>query len=606
MIENQHGNAETPPSPIITSPKYKVPLARTEMFINIPSNIDYTQITREVDKIQGNNMNGLQNLGGQPILVVPEGTLRSKGKDAQSNNIAAARTIADTVRTTLGPKGMDKMLVDSMGDVVITNDGATILEEMQIEHPAAKMMVEIAKTQDEEVGDGTTTAVVLAGELLKKAGEMLEQDIHSSVITKGFRNAKAKALGLLKAGAMDIDINDEKTLEKIASTAITGKSAEKASEELSRLAVQAIKKIAEVGDQLKLNPEDIHIEKKAGASMNDTQLIEGIVIDKEVVHSGMPKEAKDAKIALIDSALEVKDMESDAKISIDSPEKMQAFLDEEEKMIRTIVDSVSNSGASVVFCQKGIDDSAQHYLAKKGIMAARRVKKSDMEALAKATGAKIVTNVKDLSGEDLGNAGLVIERKISGDEMIFVEKCKQPKAVTILIRGGTEHVVDEVERAMEDAVKGIASALELGKIVPGGGATEMELAKNIRKYAGEFKGREQLAVNAFADAMEIIPRSLAENAGLDPIDKIANLRSEHDAGKKTAGLDVFTGKVEDMTKMGVVEPLKIKLQAIQSAAEVAEMILRIDDMISAGGKSASPPAAGMPPGGGMEGMGGMM
>ena len=542
------------------------------------------------------------NIGGQPILIVPEGTLRSRGRDAQANNIAAAMAVADTVRTTLGPKGMDKMLVDSLGDVVITNDGATILEEMQIEHPAAKMMVEIAKTQDQEVGDGTTTAVVLAGELLKKAGEMLEMNIHPSVITKGFRMAKFKALEILKSNANEISMKNEKELVSIANTAITGKSAEKASDELSQLAVDAIKKVAITSDgQSRVDTDNIKIEKKAGASMNDTKLIEGIVIDKEVVHSGMPKIIINANVALIDSALEIKDLESDAKISITSPEKMQAFLEEEEKMIRDMVQRVIKSGATAVFCQKGIDDTAQHYLAKEGILAARRVKKSDMEALAKATGAKIVTSLKELDSNDLGFAGNVEEKKISGDHMIFVEKCKDPKAVTILIRGGTEHVVDEVERAMEDAVKGVASALELGKSVPGGGATEIEVARQIRRYAEGFEGREQLAVNAFADALEVIPRSLAENAGLDPIDKIAALRASHDSDKLNAGLDVFTGKIEDMVEKGVIEPLKIKLQAIQSAAEAAEMILRIDDMIQASGKGGP----SMPPGG-MGGMGGMM
>jgi len=550
--------------------------------------------------IMTNGIGQIGGAGGQPILIVPEGTLRSKGRDAQGNNIAAAMLVADTVKTTLGPKGMDKMLVDSMGDVTITNDGATILDEMQIEHPAAKMMVEIAKTQDEEVGDGTTTAVVLSGELLKKAGEMLEQSIHPTVITRGYRMAKFKALETLKAISSNIDIKDEKALEQIANTAITGKSAEKASKELSALAVEAVKKVAEASEnKTSVNVDNIKMEKKAGASMNDTKLIEGIVIDKEVVHNGMPKSVQSAKIALIDSALEIKDLESDAKINIDSPDKMQAFIAEEEKMIKDIVDKVQKSGATAVFCQKGIDDTAQHYMAKMGILAARRVKKSDMEALSKATGAKIVTNLNELDKSDLGFAGHVEERKISGDEMIFVEKCKQPKAVTILIRGGTEHVVDEVARAMEDAVKGIASALELGKIVPGGGASEVEVARELRRYAEGFKGREQLAVNAFADAMEVIPRSLAENAGLDPIDKIANMRSRHDGKDRNAGLDVFTGKIEDMAKAGVIEPLKIKLQAIQSAAEAAEMILRIDDMISAGGKEAAGSPPGMPPGGGM-------
>ncbi len=536
------------------------------------------------------------NIGGQPILILPEGTLRSSGRDAQKNNIAAARAVADAVRTTLGPKGMDKMLVDSLGDMVITNDGATILDEMQIEHPAAKMMVEIAKTQDEAVGDGTTTAVIFAGELLKKAEALLEDAIHPTVITKGFRIAKEKALELFEKMAMPVKISDTKMLEEIANTAMTGKAAERASEKLSKLSVTAIKRVADAKDnKIEIDTDNIKMEKKQGGSMNDTSLIEGILIDKEVVHSGMPKRVENARIALVDSALEVKELEGDAKISIDSPEKMQSFLDEEEKMLKGMVKKVTDSGAMVLLCQKGIDDSAQHYLAKAGILAARRVKKSDMDALARATGASVVTNLNELSRQDLGFAGIVEEKKIAGDEMIFIERCKSPKAVTILIRGGTEHVVDEVERAMEDAIKGIAAALELGKIVPGGGAPEIEVARGLKKYAESFKGREQLAVNAFAEAIEIVPRSLAENAGLDPIDKLANLRSQHESDKN-AGLDVFTGRVQDMLKLGVIEPLKIKLQAVKSASEAAEMILRIDDIISAGASEKGP---SMPPGGGM-------
>ena len=542
--------------------------------------------------------------GGQPIFILPEGALRSKGREAQRGNISAAKAVADAVKSTLGPKGMDKMLVDSMGDIVITNDGATILEEMNIEHPAAKMMVEVAKTQDREVGDGTTTAVVIAGELLKKAEDLLEQEIHPTVVTKGFRMAKAKALEILRNISKDVALKDEKILKQIAETAMTGKSAEKASSELAEVAVKAIKKVAETSNgKYTVDVDNVKIEKKEGASINDTHLIEGILVDKEVVHSAMPKKVTNAKIALLEGALEIKSLESDAKINIDSPEKMQAFLDSEERMLKEMVENVKKSGASVVFCQKGIDDTAQHYLAKAGILAARRVKKSDMEKLSRATGANIVTNIHDLSREDLGFAGLVQERKVAGDQMIFVEDCKQPKAVTILIRGGTEHVIDEVERAMEDAIKGIAAALELGKFVTGGGSPEIEVARELRKYADSFKGREQLAVNAFADAIEVIPRSLAENAGLDPIDKLANLRSQHDDKRVTAGLDVFTGKVSDMLSTGVVEPLKIKLQAVQSAAEAAEMILRIDDMISASGSEKKGPP--MPPGGGMGGMEGM-
>ncbi len=539
--------------------------------------------------------------GGQPIFILPEGTLRSRGRDAQRNNIAAAKAVADTVRTTLGPKGMDKMLVDSLGDVVITNDGATILNEMQIEHPAAKMMVEVAKTQDSAVGDGTTTAVILAGELLKKAEDLLDQEIHPTVITKGFRMAKAKALETLDGIAMNVELKDESTLEKIAETAMTGKSSEKASKELAELAVQAIKKVAEEKDgKIEVDTDNIKLEKKEGGSINETRLIDGIIIDKEVVHPAMPKTLENAKIALVDSALEIKELEGDAKINIDSPEKMQAFLEDQERSLKEMVEAVASSGANVLFCQKGIDDVAQHYLAKKGILAARRVKKSDMEKLARATGAKIVSNLKDLTSNELGFAGIVYEKKIAGDEMIFVEKCKTPKAVTILIRGGTEHVVDEVERAMEDAIKGIASALELGKIVAGGGASEIEVSKELRKYAESFSGREQLAVNAFAEAMEVIPRSLAENAGLDPIDKLASLRAEHDKKQANAGLDVFSGKITDMSKAGVIEPLKIKIQALKSATEAAEMILRIDDVIAASGSEKGGSS------GGAGGMGGQM
>jgi len=543
---------------------------------------------------------GVGQGGMQPIFILPEGTMRSKGKDAQSLNIAAAKAVADTVKTTLGPKGMDKMLVDSMGDITITNDGVTILEEMQIEHPAAKMMVEVAKAQNEAVGDGTTTAVVLAGELLKKASELLEMEIHPIVITKGYRLAKEKALEELERIAIHVGMDNDRELVQIANTAMTGKSAERASEYLAEIAVKAVKKVSEnVGGKITVDTENVKLEKKHGGSMSDTMLIEGILIDKEVVHSAMPKDVKNAKIALLDVAIEVKELEGDAKINVDSPEKMQSFLDQEERLIRSMTDKIAASGAQVVLCQKGIDDLAQHFLAKKGILAARRVKKSDMDKLARATGAKIASNIQELTKDDLGFAGNVEERKVGTDRMIFVEKCKEPKAVTILIRGGTEHVVDEVERALEDAIKDISAALELGKMVAGGGAPEAAVAKVVRKYADSFSGREQLAVLAFADAMEVIPRALAENAGLDPIDKIAMLRSEHEKGAHTTGLDVFSGKVVDMLKAGVVEPLKIKLQAVQSATEAAEMILRIDDLIAASGSSDK---GGMPkPPGGMGG-----
>jgi len=541
-------------------------------------------------------------LGGQPVLILPEGTLRSKGKTAQENNIAAAKAVADAVRTTLGPKGMDKMLVDSIGDIVITNDGVTILDEMEIEHPAAKMMVEVAKTQNEEVGDGTTTAVVIGGELLKKAGELLEQEIHPTVILKGYNLARDKALEILDKISKPIDIKDYETLKKIALTSMSGKSGYAYGERLAELVVDAVRQVAEKRDgKLFVNTDNIKREKKHGGSSQDTELIKGIVIDKEVVHPSMPKQVRNAKIALLDAALEIKEPETDAQIHITDPTKLHAFVEQEEKMLKKMVDKVAESGATVLFCQKGIDDVAQHYLAKKGILAARRVKKSDMEKLAKATGGRIVTNINDLTKKDLGYAKLVEEQKIGDEEMIFVRDCKNPKSVTILIRGGTEHVVDEVDRAIEDAVGAVASAIEVGKIVAGGGAPEAEVARELRKYAEGFSGREQLAVNAFADAIEVIPRSLAENGGLDPIDTLVNLRAAHDKKKKVFGVNPYTGEIIDMFEEGVVEPLKVKTQAIKSATEAAEMILRIDDVISASklekGMPPTPPSGGggMPP-----------
>jgi archaeal chaperonin len=537
--------------------------------------------------------------GQQPIYVLPEGTLRTIGKDAQHNNIAAAKIVADSVRSTLGPKGMDKMLVDGMGDIVITNDGVTILEEMQIEHPAAKMIVEVAKTQNEEVGDGTTTATILAGELLKKAEGMLDQNIHPTVINRGYKLAKEKSLEILDAISMSISLEDQDSLEKIATTAMTGKSAERASDHLSKIAVRAVSTIAKDG----INKDDIKFEKKQGASVEETELISGIIIDKEIVHSGMPKNVSNATIALIDTSLEITKTETEAKISITSPDQMQSFLEQEEKMLRGMVNKVVKSGANVVFCQKGVDDVAQHFLAKAGILVARRVKQSDMNRLAKATGGKIVKTLDDISPEDLGFAGLVEEKKISGMEMIFIRECKDPKAVSILVRGGTEHVVEEVMRAMEDAVGGVVSALEVGKVVAGGGSPEAAVSKGLKDFSQKYSGREQLAIVAFSEAMEVIPRTLAENAGLDPIDTLVSLRAAHDENRVTYGVDVFTGNIVDMKAKGVIEPVKIKTQAIQSAAEAAEMILRIDDIIAAGKLSGG---SGGPPMGGMPGMGGMM
>ncbi len=545
----------------------------------------------------------LAQIGGQPVLILPEGTFRSKGRTAQENNIAAAKAVADAVRTTLGPKGMDKMLVDSIGDIVITNDGVTILEEMEIEHPAAKMMVEVAKTQNEEVGDGTTTAVVIAGELLKKAGELLEQEIHPTMIIRGFNLAKDKVLKAMDKISKPITLEDDGELKKIAMTSMSGKSAYAYSEKLAEIIVRAVKQVAEKRDgKITVDTENIQREKKHGGASEDTELIDGIIIDKEVVHPGMPKVIKNAKIALLDAALEVKETETDAQIQITDPNKLQEFIDQEEKMLKNMVEKVAASGASVVLCQKGIDDVAQHYLAKKGILADRRVKKSDMEKLAKATGARIVTNLDDLKKEDLGFAGLVEEVRIGDEQMTFIRNCKNPKAVSILVRGGTEHVVDEIDRAIEDAIGAVGSAIEVGKIVPGGGAPEAEAARELRKFAEEFSGREQLAINAFADALEVIPRSLAESGGLDPIDTIVALRAAHEQKKVEAGVNVMEGGISDMTKLGVIEPLKVKTQAINSAADAAIMILRIDDVVSAskldkGGMPSMPP-------GGMGGMGG--
>lgn len=537
------------------------------------------------------------NFGGQPVLILPEGTLRSTGKDAQRQNIAAAKAVGEAVRSTLGPKGMDKMLVSSIGDIVITNDGVTILQEMDIEHPAAKMIVEVAKTQNEEVGDGTTTSVIFAGELLKKAEELLDQEIHPTVITRGFKIAKEEALKILDQIAKPVTLENEDVLKKIAITSMSGKSIERASPLIADVVVHAVKTVAEKKNgKVTVDSNNIKREKKHGGSTEDTELVRGIVIDKDVVHPAMPKAVSEAKIALLDVALEVKETETDAEIRITSPDQMQAFIDQEQKMLRNMVEKVAASGANVLLCQKGIDDLAQHYLAKKGILSCRRVKKSDMEALAKATGGRIVTNLDDLEGADLGFAKTVEEKKIGGEAMTFVKDCKDPKAVTILVRGSTEHFVDEVDRSVEDAVGAVASAVEVGKIVYGAGAPECEIADRLRKFAQKSSGREQLAIRAFADALEIVPRSLAENAGLDPIDTLVALRADHEKGNVNAGVGVFTGGVIDAEKEGIIEPLKVKTQAIKSAAEAAEMILRIDDVIS-----ASKMGGGMGRGGGMPG-----
>ncbi|MFA5896010.1 MAG: thermosome subunit beta [Thermoplasmata archaeon] len=533
---------------------------------------------------------------GTQILVLKEGTRRERGKGAQSNNIAAAKAVADAVRSTLGPRGMDKMLVDSLGDVVITNDGVTILKEIDIEHPAAKMIVEVAKTQDEEAGDGTTTAVILAGELLKNAEDLIEQSIHPTVIASGYRQASDKARDVLDKVATKITIKDTEVLKKVAMTAMASKSASGHKEHLADISVKAVTTVAEqkADGSYFVDDDNIQVVKKQGGSIADTDLVDGIIVDKERVHPGMPGEVKDAKIALVDAALEVKKTEIDAKIEITDPTQLQAFLDEEEAMLKRMVDTVKKSGASVIFCQKGIDDLAQHYLAKEGIYAVRRVKKSDMEKLAKATNGKIVTKLDELSKDDLGYAKQVYEKKIGDDEMTFVTGCKNPKAVSILIRGGTEHVVDEVERSLEDSTSVVAVAIEDGKVITGGGSSAMEIALALRDHAATVGGREQLAIEAFADAVESIPRTLAENAGLDPIDILIELRKEHKKGNKHAGINVFTGKVSDMKKENVIEPIRVGSQAISSATDAAVMILRIDDVIAskAGGAPGGKGGAG--------------
>ena len=525
----------------------------------------------------------MSNNNVQPIFILPEDTKRTTGKDAQRNNIAAAKLVAQTVRTTLGPKGMDKMLVDSAGDVIVTNDGVTILKEMQIEHPAAKMIVEVAKTQEDNVGDGTTTAVVLAGELLKKAEDLLDQEIHPTVLARGYRLAELKAQQILQDLAEDVTLENDDILKNIAITAMTGKGAEANKEKLAELAVKAIKEVAE---QNKVDLDDIKVERRVGESSDNSELINGIVLDKERVHPGMPIKVVEAKVALLDCALEIKNTEIDAKIQITDPNQLNAFLEQEERTLKNMVDKIKESGATVLFCQKGIDDLAQHFLSKAGIFAVRRVKKSDLEKLSRATNGKIVSNWKEFSSVDLGFAGIVREEKVNDEEMIFVEQCRNPKAVTLLVKGVTEHVAEEIKRAMTDAIGDLAAAVRDGKVVGGAGSVEMSLTKALKDYARSLSGREQLAVQAFAEAMEIIPRTLAENAGLDPIDVLTKLRSTMG---KWSGINVFSGEIMDAWQVGVIEPLKIKTQALSSAAEVAEMILRIDDVILGGSSNQMPP-----------------
>ncbi len=540
--------------------------------------------------------------GQTPILVLKEGTKRERGRGALSNNIAAAKAIADAVRSTLGPRGLDKMLVDSMGDVVVTNDGVTILKEMDVEHPAAKMLVEVAKTQDQEAGDGTTTAVILAGELLKRAESLIEQNIHPTIISQGYRMASQKALEVLNSISEPVKIDAVDTLQRVAVTSMSSKSVSFSRDLLADIAVRAIQAVAEKkGDTYTADLDNIQVIKKQGGAITDSQLIEGVIVDKEKVHSGMPARVEHPKIALLDAALEIKKTEIDAKIEINEPSQLNAFLQEEENMLRRMVEQVKKSGANVVFCQKGIDDLAQHFLAKEGIYGVRRVKKSDMEKLAKATGADIVSKVSELTPDDVGSAGLVEERKIGEDSLTFVTEAKNAKAVSILLRGGTEHVLDEIERSVDDALNVVAVAVEDGKIVYGGGASAEELALHLRDEAAKVGGREQIAFESFAEALETVPRTLAENAGLDPIDILIELRQSHKSGKKFAGVNVHGGKVDDMKGLHIVEPIRVGRQAIESATDAAVMILRIDDVIAS--KTTSPPAGG--PGGGPGGMGGM-
>ena len=544
-------------------------------------------------------------LSGQiPILVLKEGTTRETGKDAQRNNIEAAKAIADTVKTTLGPKGMDKMLVDSLGDITISNDGATIMKQMDVDHPAAKMIVEIAKSQDQEVGDGTTSAVVLAGELLKQAEVLLDQNVHPTVISNGYKIASSKAMEIIEKVAKK-GITDEE-LKNIAKTAMTGKNVGGVADYLAEIAVKAVKYIAEKRDgKTVVDVDNILVQKKFGGGITDTQLIEGVVIDKEKVHPRMPVVVKNAKIALLDSGLEIKKTEIDAKVQITDPSKIQAFLDQEEETLREMVQKIKKAGANVVFSQKGIDDLAQHFLSKEGIYGVRRVKKSDMEKLARATGGKIITNLDDLSPADLGYAEQVEEKKIGDDRMTFITGCKYPKSVSILIRGGTQHTIDEVDRALHDALKVVGVTLEDGTLVPGGGAIEAEIAKELRKFAPTIGGREQLAIEAFANAVEVIPRTLAENAGMDPIDTLLQIRAEHEKGHLNIGVDAINGVVGDVYSKNVIEPARVKKHAIESATEVATMLLRIDDVIAAkkskpeekkeGGQGGPGGEGGMPP-----------
>ena len=543
--------------------------------------------------------------GGVPVLVLKEGSSRSRGKEAQRTNIMAAKIVAESVKSSLGPKGMDKMLVDSFGDVTITSDGRTILDEMDIQHPAAKMMVEVAKTQDNEAGDGTTTAVIISGELLNKAEELIEKNVHPTVIIDGYKKAQEKALEILEKIAITVDLNSQDYAKKAAMTSMASKLVAEHREYLAEISVKAILAVAEkVDDKYRADVDDVKVEKKTGESVQETKLIQGIVLDKDVSHSGMPKRVEKAKIALLDCPLEIEKTEFDAKINIESPEQMEAFLKQEEDMLREMVEKIAKVGANVVLCEKGVDDMVQHFLARKGMLTVRRIKKSDMEKLAKATGGKIVTSLEAITTADLGYANLVEERKVGDDKMTFIEGCKHPRAVTILIRGGTERIIAEAERSIHDALCVVRDIVEEPKVVAGGGSPELEVSRQLKKYAETLPGREQLAVRGFAEALEAIPTTLTENAGLDPIDVLSDLRARHEKGEIWAGIEVVSGKIQDMSKAGVYEPLAVKKQIIKSGTEAASMLLKIDDVIASGKMRAPPtPPGGMPPGGGYPGMG---
>ena len=548
------------------------------------------------------------NAGGMPVLILKEGASQTKGRDAQKNNITAAKLISEIVRTSLGPRGMDKMLVDSLGDVTITNDGATILKEIDVQHPAAKMMVEISKATDNEVGDGTTSVVILAGALIEKAEDLITKDVHPTIIVDGYRKSATKAIEILNNIAQKIDPNDKEQLIRIARTSMQTKLISKEADAVAQIVVNSVLQVSEQnpdGNGFRVDLDDIKVEKKAGGSLADTKLIKGIVLDKEVVHGGMPKRVEKAKIALINSALEIEKTEFDAKININSTDQMNMFLEEENRMLKGMVDKIVATGANVVVCQKGIDDIAQHYLAKEGILTVRRVKESDMTKLGRATTARIVNNLEDLSAKDLGAADLVEERKVETDKWVFIEGAKHPKSVTILIRGGSQRVVDEADRSVHDALMVTKDVLEKPAIVAGGGAPESFVAGKIREWANTLSGREQLAAEKFAEAMETIPLTLAENAGMDPIDTITDLRAKQGKGSKWTGVDVKGAKITDISKLDIVEPVSVKEQIVKSATEAASMILRIDDVIASSKSAGGPPGGGMPPGaGGMGGMGG--